>query len=118
MKEYIDREAFAENVRLMYCKDCTTSYNGVRCRACWVDDMLVEVEEAPTADVVEVRHGECLICSGKNDIKQDCDNGYYVEVDREQCEMSVWLDDECLAVFSIDYCPNCGAKMDGKGEGE
>lgn len=66
------------------------------------------------ADVVEVRHGVCPVCSGKKDIKQDCNNGYYVEVDREQCEMSVWLDDECLAVFSIDYCPNCGAKMDGK----
>lgn len=78
----------------------------------------VIVDRIPAADVIELRHGECPICGGKQDIKQDCNNGYYVEVDREQCEMSVWLDDECLAVFSIDYCPNCGAKMDGKGEGE
>ena len=72
------------------------------------------LELIPAADVVEVRHGECLICSGRKDIKQDCDNGYYIEVDREQYEMSVWFGDECLAVFSIDFCPNCGAKMDGK----
>ena len=72
----------------------------------------------PAADVVEVRHGECPICGGKQVLRQDCNNGYYVEVDVEQQEMSVWFGDECLAVFSIDYCPNCGAKMDGKGEGE
>ena len=26
--------------------------------------------------------------------------------------MSVWDGDKCVAIFSIEYCPNCGAKMD------
>ena len=68
---------------------------------------------APAADVAPVVHGRCPICSGRKILTQDCDNGYSVEVDAEQGDMSVWEGDTCLTVISIDYCPNCGAKMDG-----
>lgn len=67
----------------------------------------------PTKDVAPVVHGRCPICSGRKILTQDCDNGYSVEVDAEQGEMSIWQGDTCLTVISIDYCPNCGAKMDG-----
>ena len=99
------------NNRKSTCKDCL-HVNVCIFRNAGEDEEICRQFKNKAA-VVEVRHGECPICSGKKDIKQDCDNGYYVEVDREQREMSVWLGDECLAVFSIDYCPNCGAKMDG-----
>lgn len=64
-----------------------------------------------------VVHGRCPICSGQKILTQDCDNGYSVEVDAEQGEMSVWQGDTCLTVISIDYCPNCGAKMDSEDGG-
>lgn len=53
----------------------------------------------------------CPICSGEEVLAQDCDNGYSVEIDAEQSEMTIWQDDTCLAAISIEYCPVCGAKM-------
>jgi rubrerythrin len=65
------------------------------------------IERAPAADVVEVRHGWwakknvgflktmfcCSICGG-------WEHGYAYEHS------------------GMNYCPACGARMDGKGEGE
>ncbi len=55
------------------------------------------IKAAPAADVVEVRHA------------------HWIEDDREatcsgcKCRTFNW------AAWSFDYCPFCGAKMDGKG---
>lgn len=68
---------------------------------------LTEDASAPVA------RGKCPVCSGRKDLFQDYYNGYSIEVDAEQEEMSIWQGDACLAVISINYCPNCGAKMDG-----
>lgn len=114
MKEYIEREAFIDAKRKQYCGDCDRRKgmkNGkVRfcydigeapCRACSVDDMLNDVEDFPAADVVGVRHGE------------------WKKVHDEVC---YWLacsvcGEEIPKRFGTDYytnyCPNCGAKMDG-----
>lgn len=75
-----------------------------------IQDMIIGI---PRADVAPVVHGRCPICSGRKILTQDCYNDYSVEVDAEKGEMSVWQGDACLTVISIDYCPNCGAKMDG-----
>lgn len=75
MAEYIDREAFKKSVEEHYCLPCKGAgkdYNGCKCRACWVDDMLDEVDcFQPAADVAPVvrckdcKHefgGSCIIC--------------------------------------------------------
>ena len=58
MAEYIDKEAFKKSVEERYCKSCKADgkdHNGCWCRACWVDDMLDEVEcFQPAADVSQV----------------------------------------------------------------
>ena len=65
MKEYIDKEKAIEAIRLTYCKDCN-NYNGVRCRACEFDDAMMEIEDCPTADVVEVvRCKDCKYWKGE-----------------------------------------------------
>ena len=57
MAEYIDLEAFKKSVEERYCKQCKEEgkdYNGCLCRACWVDDMLDEVECFQPSDVAPV----------------------------------------------------------------
>jgi uncharacterized paraquat-inducible protein A len=88
MVEYIEREALLATYELQNFP--------------WVDtDERYEIaRKFPTADVVEVRHGKwkqaryteapLYICS-------ECDKTEYKQ---------------------HNYCPNCGAKMDGKGDAE
>lgn len=107
MAEYIERKAFAEDIRLRHCKGCYGQRNEIYCAACWVDDMLDEIELAPAADVVEVRH-EAWVHSDMAAHwcgKDKCSGCHYRTYDG-------------LDLSHFNYCPNCGAKMDGKGEGE
>lgn len=62
MSELIDRQAFIEQERRLYCEDCdrrkgkkngklTVCYEigEAPCRACWLDDALGDLEDFPTA---------------------------------------------------------------------
>lgn len=68
-----------------------------------IDSAVYKVENAPTADAVEVVHGR------------------WVEIARDGTPFTV---DRCSAcgknyfgfpTHAMNYCPNCGAKMDGDG---
>lgn len=112
--EYIGREALKERFtkRLDWLRrDIHDEYSGALYDSCETDMELID--EIPAAAVAPGVHGRCPICSGQKILTQDCYNDYSVEVDAESGEMSVWQGDACLTVISIDYCPNCGAKMDG-----
>jgi hypothetical protein len=50
---YIDKELFKQDIKMRYCNNCARP-NEIKCRACHIDDMLGEIEDAPAADVVEV----------------------------------------------------------------
>ena len=99
------------------CKDCL--HIGV----CYMHEVINDVEQKvkevgcddfkPAADVVEVRHGAWLQTEepmGWRDV--DC-------IECSACRES-WIMDEDLELDDYKsgwlYCPNCGAKMDGKGE--
>ena len=95
MAEYIEREALMRRIKEIHCAECD-SYHGVRCRACWVDDTLDYIDSEPAADVATIRHGRWL--HRKNGVAY-C----------SKCEIDT-VEDE------TEYCPNCGAKMDGGAE--
>ena len=102
MAEYLDKEAFKKSVEERYCKPCKAEkkdHNGCWCRACWVDDMLDEVECFQSADVAPVMHTRWAHLGGDE-----------------------WWCPVCGFVITTDgswdkptqkYCENCGAKMDG-----
>lgn len=106
MSEYIERDAFLEQKREQYCKDCTRR-KGMRngkyktlyeigeapCRACGIDDVLNDVEDFPAADVRPVVRGEWVDCTEYN-------GEYRCSVCKE------------FEGHKRNFCPNCGAKME------
>lgn len=60
---------------------------------------------APTADVVEVRHGHW-------EEQQPRYRLYKCSVCNKVCFAEMWGDETVL----YNYCPNCGARMDGEEE--
>ena len=93
MAEYIEREALIEDF-----KNCGAD-KGL------VDAIVYRINQHPAADVEVVRHGEwneniigfCNVC-------MEC--GAIVERTAIKNKSG-----------ELNYCPNCGAKMDGKGDG-
>ena len=66
-------------------------------------EILAEIEYAPTVDAVEVVHGRWLIHKGHFH-------------DFAECSLCGEDYDKDTAM-AMNYCPNCGAKMDGDGNG-
>ena len=61
------------------------------------------ISEAPTADVVKVKHGEWFLLD-------ECANeGVYCSV----CRKKVYRAEYANQKIKSKFCPNCGAKMDG-----
>lgn len=118
MAEYIEREAFLKDIEKRYCLPCKEAgkdHNGCMCRACWVDDMLGDVIDAPAADVAPVVHGVWIPVheseiSGWNPEVAGIDpiGGYICSA----CKNEAIYDCNDKFVLS-DYCSWCGARMDG-----
>ena len=93
-KEYIEREAAY--------KACEAYFSGVCVYDVSASEVINDFEEVidavPTADVAPVKHGHWV--KEKSDVLihwhcSVCENCYYLEEP------------------NANYCPNCGAKMDG-----
>ena len=93
-KEYIEREVISEGIRKYYYKNPpNSSYQEGFDHG--LDKAQRVILDAPVADVVEVRHGRWLC----------------VDTDTEQ----FFLCNRCKKkeYWESNYCPNCGAIMDG-----
>ena len=94
-KRLIDAIALISKARRME----TTDNNGIP-----VDTFAVPVmaiEDAPTVDAVEVVHGRWI------------DVSLSFTHPKEKCSVCGGIVYAC----GFNYCPNCGAKMDGDGNG-
>ena len=103
-KEYIEREALLAGFNeTIYKLRVSAGENAIlQAAICFVQNSRDFVASFPAADVVEVRHGRWLFH------------------DTDENDMTIVKCSECgrKRYFGANYCPNCGAKMDGKGEGE
>ena len=98
-----------------------------KCRACWVDDTLDYIDSESAADVEPVRHGRWLLqannertnyrwnvaaeCSECCDEKKEIWAGFFPNV--PDCIARDVALESAKSVKLSNYCPNCGAKMDG-----
>lgn len=86
---------------------------------CWDDKISEDIRKykrcpaIPAADVQEVRHGHWII-------KRDAMGTEYTICDA--CGLGLYNENgagfERLDLRNCGYCPNCGAKMDERSEGE
>ena len=104
MAEYIEREALIQTIQ----KDQWIGAQGQ-------DYALCDIAEQPTADVVEVRHGEWM----ENDLSvwADCPTDGFPVAVCSVCGMR-FCDIINNMGYMYNHCPNCGAKMDGKGDND
>lgn len=104
MAECIEREATIKRIKEVYCVGCN-SYNGVRCRACGTGDAIDIIEDAPTVDAVPVVHGRW------DDSGRYTFPGGGTAVRCTECGCALTVSEYHLNNWN--YCPVCGAKMDG-----
>ena len=97
MARYIDADALIDELRVELARTTTDAFTGGI-----VSSTITLLQEYPTADVVEVKHGEWM---GKPIA------GY------STIRCSVCGDVFASQTGKWKYCPNCGAKMDGGNNG-
>ena len=104
MDDFISREETIKRIEEVYCVGCN-SYHGVRCRACGTGDAIDIIDDFPAADVAPVVHGRW-----EHSRYEDCSEQFEL-VKCSQCNHEAYA--MAFYVRGGNYCPNCGAKMDG-----
>ena len=105
-KEYIDRESLFKAIRCVPMSavvpdlDDTKVYHAVVGQGQAIKEIILA---QPVADVAEVRHGEWKHAGDDDWRCTNCNDYFRLDVDMHPI-------DDC----GMNYCPNCGAKMDGK----
>lgn len=102
MSDYIDRDELIKHI-----KDLPTWWgdDSVGC-AFYLTRAITSIENAPVADVQEIKHGKWI----KMDIIPD-DVDYYCSKCRNFIDIATGRETPIDRGFF--YCPHCGAKMDG-----
>ena len=115
MAKYIDREALVEWLKRIPLKDLSDG-RGL-CRVIFEDDFKRAIKKIPKGiivDVAPVRHGRWMKAKNKKDYWGfDSDGDFGCWSDYPVLCSSCKYDATENSTGETNYCPNCGAKMDG-----
>ena len=103
-KRLIDANAEIKKLKDGYCLKCA-DYYGILCKTCDIAEAIRIMDDAPTVDAVEVVHGEWTIIVDDYDCEFMCCS---------VCGEMFYDGDNDTVDCLHNYCPNCGAKMDGE----
>lgn len=111
MAEFIDKQAFLEEQRHLYCENCERRKGMKRgkmqfvyeigdapCRSCGYGDVLDDLEDFPAADVRPVVKARWVYTDMSRLVCSNCGN-----------PVAFALKDD--GWHHGDYCPNCGTRM-------
>ena len=88
-KEYIEREAAYKACEAYFSGVCVYDVSASEV----INDFENVIEAVPTADVESVEHGHWI--------------------DNKHTDTAICSECKCVFTDETNYCPNCGAKMDG-----
>ena len=103
MADYISRQRILNYIDDEYCMHCEHS-DGVRCENCHYEDVRIAIKSMPAADVQPVKHGHWSECY--------TDTHHYSGI----CSVCGKASIKSLTEKLYNYCPKCGARMDGEQE--
>ena len=80
-----------------------------------------DIDNAPTVDAVEVVHGRWVI-EKRHTVSSNpyMDDNYHAHATCSECDFCIDSSNGSFGfpkLNTTNYCPNCGAKMDGDGNG-
>lgn len=104
MSNYIDRDELIKHIN-----DLPTWWgDGSGVYTFYPVEVMVSIGNAPAADVQEVRHGEWTKDDSGGCYCSAC--GWYADYDYDYV---TYVTNNGLGNGDFNYCPHCGAKMDG-----
>lgn len=102
MSDYIDRNELIKHI-----KDLPTWWgDGSGVYAFYPVEVMLSIESAPVADVQEIKHGEWKSFDSEDTLY----GSYYCSACAHGQDIGMIIP----LTTEFKYCPNCGAKMDGK----
>ena len=104
----IDANNLIEEIREERCYNCR-NFKDMKCDYCGMADYIYMIEDMPTADVAPVVHGRWEL-EYKTYGKMRC------SVCKKEALIEKAIGDVGIITTYVDsnYCPHCGARMDGK----
>ncbi len=107
----IDAQKAKDRIEQIFCEDCV---RGNKCMRCSLSVCFTAIDDVPTLDVAPVVHGEWIDAEYDEYELEFGRHQYFCSVCEKHADSFVGGSEEWWCRRKPNYCPNCGAKMDGK----